>query len=256
MFEKLKNGITENKGGIISIGLILAAWEISSHFVPPYLIPNLATLLDKFLEVISTWKDLQHVFVTMLRVIVALFVSFLIGATLSILMSFFRKLEDYVLPVLHFIMGVPALSWVVMAIIWFPSVESRILFILVACCSPNYTLEMYDAIKGIQKDLLDMLQSFRPSRFQLFTKLILPGIVPAILTSWKINVGYGTRVAMVAELVGATTGVGYQLLSSQELFDMPGAIAWTLMLITFLLISQTSLNKAESWLLRYRPPTD
>lgn len=244
------------KGGVISVGLILVAWEISSHFVPPYLIPNLATLLDKFLEVITTWKQLQHVLVTVARVIIALVVSFFIGASLSILMGFFRRLEDYILPVLHFIMGVPALSWVVFAIIWFPDVESRILFILVACCSPNYTLEMYDGIKGIQKDLMDMLQSFRPTRWQLFTKLILPSIVPAILTSWKINVGYATRVAMVAELVGATTGVGYQLLSSQEMFDMPGAIAWTLMLITFLLISQASLTKAEGWLLRYRPSTE
>ena len=103
---------------------------------------------------------------------------------------------------------------------------------------------------------MDMLQSFRPSRLQLFKKLILPSIVPAILTSWKINVGYATRVAIVAELVGATTGVGFQLLSSQEMFDMAGAIAWTMMLIVFLLISQYSLERAEGLLLRYRPPTN
>lgn len=254
MFSRLKS-ITNKKGGFISIGLILVAWEISSHFVPPYLIPSLRTLLHSFLEVIFTWSLLEQAFITILRVIVALSVSFLLGATLSILMGFFEELEDYILPVLHFIMGVPALSWVVFAIIWFPKVEMRILFILVACCSPNYTLEIHDGIKGIEKDMKEMLRSFRPSRYQLFTKLILPSIVPAILTSWKINVGYATRVAMIAELVGATTGVGYQLLSAQEMFNMPGAIAWTLVLIAFLLISQFSLSRTERWLLRYRPPT-
>lgn len=255
MLEGLKK-IQLKKGGFISFGIILIAWEISSHFVPPYLIPNLSTLLDKFLEVLTSWKLIRHVFITVVRVIIALTISFMLGAALSILMGFVRKSEDYILPVLHFIMGVPALSWVIMAIIWFPDIESRILFILVACCFPNYTLEMYDGIKGIQKDLMDMLQSFRPTRLQLFTKLILPSILPAILTSWKINVGYATRVAMVAELVGATTGVGFQLLSSQEMFDMPGAIAWTLMLIVFLLVSQFSLEKIEHYLLRYRPSTD
>jgi len=255
VFEKLKD-INVKTGGFISVGIILIAWEISSHFVPPYLVPNVITLLDKFLEVLTSWKLMRHVFITVLRVIIALTVSFMLGATLSIFMSFFRKMEDYILPVLHFIMGVPALSWVVMAIIWFPDIESRILFILVACCFPNYTLEMYDGIKGIQKDLMDMLQSFRPNRLQLFKKLILPSIVPAILTSWKINLGYAIRVAMVAELVGATTGVGFQLLSSQEMFDMAGAIAWTMMLIVFLMISQFSLERVEGWLLRYRPPTN
>lgn len=253
MFEKVKSSFKKNQGGIISIGLILVAWEISSHFVPPYLIPNLSTLLDKFLEVVFTWKHVRHAFITVLRILVALNIAFLVGAMLSIIMGFFERLEGYILPVLHFIMGVPALSWVVFAIIWFPKVEIRILFILVACCTPNYTLEMHDGIKAIPKDHTEMLQSFRPTRWQLFTKLVLPSIVPAILTAWKINVGYATRVAMIAELVGATTGVGFQLLSSQEMFDMPGAIAWTLVLVTFLLLSQFSLGKAESRLLSYRP---
>ena len=243
------------KRGMISIGLLLIIWEISSHFVPPYLVPNLKTILEAFINVISTWKLVRHALITILRILVALNIAFLIGTLLSIFMGIFEKLEDYVLPVLHVIMGVPALSWVIFSIIWFPKVEMRILFILVACCAPNYTLEIHDAIKAIPKDLKEMLASFRPTRRQLFTKLILPSIVPAVLTSWKINVGYATRVAMVAELVGATVGVGFQLLSSQEMLDMPGAIAWTLVLVTFLLLSQFLLGRAESKLLSYRPGT-
>jgi len=253
VFGKIKNSIASKKGGIISIGVLLIVWEISSHFVPSYLIPNLQAILGAFLKVVLSWKLVQHAFITVARILVALGLAFLVGALLSIFMGFFEELEDYILPVLHFVMGVPALSWVVFSIIWFPKVEMRILFILVACCTPNYTLELHDGIKAIPKDLKEMLESFRPSRMQLFTKLILPSIIPAILTAWKINVGYATRVAMVAELVGATAGVGFQLLSAQELFDMPGAIAWTLVLVTFLLLSQFILGKTESKLLSYRP---
>ena len=255
MLNTIKNNIMSKKRGIVSIGVLLIIWEISSHFVPPYLIPNLKTILDAFINVISTWGLVRHALITILRILVALNIAFLIGTLLSIFMGIFEKLEDYVLPVLHVIMGVPALSWVIFSIIWFPEVEIRILFILVACCAPNYTLEMYDAIKAIPKDLKEMLESFRPTRRQLFSKLILPSIIPAVLTSWKINVGYATRVAMVAELVGATVGVGFQLLSSQEMLDMPGAIAWTLVLVTFLLLSQFLLGRAESKLLSYRPGT-
>jgi len=241
------------KGGIVSIGFILIAWEISSHFVPPYLIPSLAVIGQAFLKVVTSWKMVWHVLVTILRVMGALCVSFFLGAILSILMGFVRKTEEYILPVLHFVMGVPALSWVVFAIIWFPKVEMRILFILVACCFPNYTLELHDGIKAIPKELSDMIKSFRPTRCQLFTKLILPSLVPPILTTWKINIGYAARVAMIAELVGATTGVGFQLLSAQEKFDMPAAIAWTLVLVVFLLLSQFSLEIMEKNLLKYRP---
>ncbi len=53
--------------------------------------------------------------------------------------------------------------------------------------------------------------------------LIVPTIVPGILTAWKVNLGNAARVVVVAELVGATGGVGYELLRQQQLFDMAGA---------------------------------
>ena len=57
---------------------------------------------------------------------------------------------------------------------------------------------------------------------------------------------------VVAELVSATGGVGYQLLLQQQLFDMAGAIAWTLQLVLFVLVTQSILGAIESFLLRYR----
>ena len=65
--------------------------------------------------------------------------------------------------------------------------------------------------------------SFRPSGWTLFRVLIVPTIVPGILTAWKVNLGNAARVVVVAELVGATGGVGYELLRQQQLFDMAGA---------------------------------
>jgi len=59
-------------------------------------------------------------------------------------------------------------------------------------------------------------------------------------------------VVVVAELVGATGGVGYELLRQQQLFDMAGAIAWTLQLVLFVLIVQQSIVAIENYALRYR----
>jgi ABC-type nitrate/sulfonate/bicarbonate transport system permease component len=86
----------------------------------------------------------------------------------------------------------------------------------------------------------------------MFRVMILPSILPDILTAWKVNLGNAARVVVVAELVGATGGVGYQLLLQQQLFDMAGAIAWTLQLVLFVLITQSLLGLIEAYLLRYR----
>ena len=245
--------MTARKEPIISFGVILAAWQIASFFLPPYLVPGVGAILAAFIEIVASLALLGDVLTTMGRIFLGLVLAFITGTILGVFMGFTETVEKYTLPVLHFIMGIPALSWVVFAIIWFSHVETRIAFILLAGCLPNYALIIHDGIKSISKEYLDMLRAMRPTRKQLFSKLILPGMIPAVLTSWKVNLGLAARVVIVAELVGASRGVGNKLLLAQELFEMPKAIAWTLVLVAFLLITQFVILFLEHKLLRWRP---
>jgi NitT/TauT family transport system permease protein len=244
------NGIKEP---LISFLAIIIGWQILSFFLPDYLVPGIFTIIAAFVEVVTTPQLLKDVLVTVWRIFFGLCLAFIIGAAVGVLMSFSGAVKRYLLPVLHFIMGIPALSWVIFAVIWFAYVEMRIAFILLVSCLPNYALIIHDGIRGISEEYYDMLRVMRPSRGQLFTKLILPGMVPAVFTSWKVNLGLATRVVIVAELVGATQGIGKKLLLAQELFDMPKAIAWTLVLVVFVLLVQSVVLLFEFRLLRWRP---
>ncbi len=243
----------KRKEPILSFFMILAGWQILSFFLPKYLVPGVPTIIASFVKVLTTAELMDDTVVTVLRVFLGLWLAFVVGGLVGVAMGFSRIVENYVLPVLHFIMGIPALSWVIFAIIWFSHLEMRIAFILLAACFPNYALIIHDGIKSISKEYYDMLRAMRPSRGQLFKKLILPGILPSVLTSWKVNLGLATRVVVVAELVGASQGIGNKLLLAQELFEMPTAIAWTLVLVTFLLLMQSAVLLLERRLLRWRP---
>jgi len=124
--------------------------------------------------------------------------------------------------------------------------------VMVMTTLPAFTFQILDAFRSMSKDLFEMTMSFRPRRWTLFRFLIVPTILPGILTAWKVNLGNAARVVVVAELVGATGGVGYQLLRQQQLFDMAGAMAWTLQLVLFVLVVQQTINAIETWALRYR----
>ena len=104
----------------------------------------------------------------------------------------------------------------------------------------------------MSRDLADMVLAFRPRRMQMLRVLVLPSVLPGILTAWKVNLGNASRVVVVAELVGATGGVGYELLQQQQMFDMAGAIAWTLQLVIFVLLVQGLITAIETVALRYR----
>ena len=252
-YSRLAGLMAARKEPIISFAVILVAWQITSFFLPPYLVPSVGVIIAAFIEIVMSLTLLGDAFTTMGRIFLGLVLAFISGAVLGVFMGFTETAEKHTLPVLHFIMGIPALSWVVFAIIWFGHVETRIAFILLAGCLPNYALIIHDGIKSISKEYLDMLRAMRPTRKQLFTKLVLPGMIPAVLTAWKVNLGLAARVVIVAELVGATRGVGNKLLLAQELFEMPKAIAWTLVLVTFLLITQLVILTLENKLLRWRP---
>ncbi|WP_368855139.1 ABC transporter permease subunit, partial [Klebsiella pneumoniae] len=67
--------------------------------------------------------------------------------------------------------GIPALSWMLIAVFWFKNTEARIFFILAVILLPFYALNVYEGIRALSKDLVDMVQSFRPSRLQILRYL-------------------------------------------------------------------------------------
>ena len=233
--------------------VLAACWQILSMVFPPFLFPPVPEIIIRTIEILITGDLLIDVLLTAARIFGGLFGAFILGCMLALVIARSKTVEGFVTPVLTFFQGIPALSWVVFAIIWFQGTEFRVLFIMIMTTLPAFTFQIIDAIRSMSKDLFEMTMSFRPSRWTMFRFLVVPTIVPGILTAWKVNLGNAARVVVVAELVGATGGVGYQLLRQQQLFDMAGAMAWTLQLVLFVLVVQQTINAIEAWALRYRP---
>src|SRR4029077_9471079 len=238
--------------GVIALVGLAVVWQIVSYFTPPYLFPSVPQIAVRMVEIFSAWGTVAGALATALRILAGLAGAFVLGSLLAMLMARSDACERYCNPLLTFNQGIPALSWVVIAIIWFHGIEFRILFIMVMTTLPAFTFQVLDSYRSMSKDLFEMTLAFRPSRYDLFRTLIWPTVLPGILTAWKVNLGNAARVVVVAELVGATGGVGYQLLQQQQVFDMAGAIAWTIVLVIFVLIVQRAITLIESVAFRYR----
>ena len=239
--------------GVVALVGLAVVWQIVSLFVPHFLFPSVPEIAERLLAIFTSWKSIADALATSGRILAGL------GRRLRARHRFWRMpmarsatFERYVSPLLNFNQGIPALSWVVIAIIWFRGIEFRIFFIMVMTTLPAFTLQILDAYRTMSKDLFEMTLAFRPTRRDLFRTLIWPTVLPGILTAWKVNLGNAARVVVVAELVGATGGVGYELLEQQQLFDMAGAVAWTLVLVIFVLVVQGIITLIETRALRYR----
>ena len=233
--------------------LVLAAlWQLAATTFPAYLFPSLVSVFARFVDIVTSTAQIADVLATIGRILAGLLGAFIVGGALAFLMARSRAADRFMAPILTFFQGIPALSWVVFAIIWIHGIELRIFFIMVMTTLPAFTFQILGALRAISNELFEMVLSFRPTRAAIFRAMILPSILPDIVTAWKVNLGNASRVVVVAELVGATGGIGYELLQQQQLFDMAGALAWTLQLVFFVLIVQRGLNWIEAHAFRYR----
>jgi ABC-type nitrate/sulfonate/bicarbonate transport system permease component len=261
------SSITANRGlrlfgrrirpeGVIALVGLAVVWQIVSYYTPPYLFPSVPQIAVRMVEIFSSWGTVAGALATALRILAGLAGAFVLGSLLAMLMARSDTFERYFNPLLTFNQGIPALSWVVIAIIWFHGSEFRIWFIMVMTTLPAFTFQVLDSYRTMSKDLFEMTLSFRPSRYDLFRTLIWPTVLPGILTAWKVNLGNASRVVVVAELVGSTGGVGDELMRQQQNFDMAGAIAWTIVLVAFVLAMQGLIGAIEAHALRYRPAAE
>jgi NitT/TauT family transport system permease protein len=236
----------------ISLLVFATVWEALSHIaphlgVPPFAIPSFLTIGARLVAITPV-----DVAVTLARVIGALIVSFVLGIALAMAMYRSRTLDDYLHPMIRILMAVPVISWVLFAVLWFPGVELRIAFVLVVVCGPVFLVDALDAMRAVPRELRQMIQSFRPTTWQFFVKLMLPAIVPSIFTSWKVNISLAVRVVTIAELVGAVTGIGHQLQVAEELFSVADVFAWTVVLVVMLFLLEALVRRFEVRLLRWR----
>src|SRR5262249_60871795 len=116
-----------------------APWRVAPFFFPPSLFPPVTAIVARTVDILIDPSLLIEVLATALRIFAGLAGAFLFGCLLALVIGRSPVIESYFTPVLVFLQGIPALSWVVIAIIWFHGIEFRILFIMVITTLPAFT---------------------------------------------------------------------------------------------------------------------
>lgn len=240
-----------NVEGAIALLGVAIAWQIASYFSPPILFPPLQKIVAAIVEIFRSPAALQAIGITYVRILVSLFGAFGLATVFGIAAGIHRRLERTLVPLIELMQGIPAVCWIIFAVLWFRNMEVRIAFVIVVTTLPSFFYQARDGVRDISAELWDMVRSWRPSLSQLVRILVLPALLPALLTAWRVNLGSGTRVTIMAELLGGISGIGQQLRMAQELFRMDRAIAWTFVLVVFVVVTSAALSVIESKLLAW-----
>ncbi len=238
--------------GMLAIVLLLAAWQYASINSTPMFFPPLQKIYASGVKMLTSAEAMTAISVTYLRILASLLLSFMLALILGVAAAAFRPFERFIVPLIELKQGIPAVCWIIFAVLWFRDTEVRISFVIVTTALPTFFYQSRDAVRGIPRDLVDMVRALRPTFGQLLRILVIPAVLPSLLTVWRINIGNATRVTIMAELLGGISGIGHQLRLAQELFRMDQVIVWTAVLVVFVIASNAILSAIESWLLRWR----
>lgn len=229
---------------------LLIAMEVTSRYVPDYIMPSPVAVWNAARELFFT--DPYHVAVTLVRLAIAVAIAMAVGVTLGLAMGMLPAVRPYLKAIVVIDTGIPALSWMLVAVFWFKNPETRIFFILLVILLPFYALNIYEGLRALPKDFVDMIESFRPSRWQVLRYLILPHIVPYIFLTTKSVIGYAIRMVIFAELVASAVGIGARMNLAQSTFRIDQVLAWTFFLVILNLVLQAAVNGVEKLTLRWR----
>jgi NitT/TauT family transport system permease protein len=231
----------------VLLGILM---EIASRFVADYIMPSPVKVLYSVKEILT--EDLGQVAITLGRLGMAVAFSMVVGVAMGLLMGTSKKMGPYVRALVIIDTGIPALSWMLVAVFWFKDAETRIFFILIVILLPFYALNVYEGMKAIPRDWIDMMESFRPSRWQMMRYLIIPHIVAYIFLTTKSVIGYAIRMVIFAELVASAVGIGARMSLAQSTFRIDMVLAWTFLLVLLNLLFQWFVGYVERHALKWR----
>ena len=207
---------------VLSIAGIIFVWWLftTMGWVKPLFLPSPQAVLYKFINI---WQNgftntpfLEHVGVSAARVFGAFLLACLVGIPLGIAMGMSPVARGIFDPPLEFYRPIPPLAYLPLIIIWFGIGEtSKVLLIFLSVLAP-VTLGARSGVKSAAIEQIHAAYSFGANRWQVMTQVILPSALPEILTAMRIGIGFGWTTLVAAEMVAATKGLGYMVLTASQ----------------------------------------
>ncbi|MAN55111.1 MAG: ABC transporter permease subunit [Paracoccus sp. (in: a-proteobacteria)] len=202
-------------------GILLLWWAVTTAgLVKPLFMPAPQAIVRKFLDI---WTQgftgtpfWQHVLISTARVFGAFLLACLIGIPLGLAMGMSPVMRGIFDPPIEFYRPIPPLAYLPLMIIWFGIGEtSKVLLIFLSVFAP-VALGARAGVRSAAIEQIHAAYSFGASRWQVMRHVILPSAMPEILTAMRIGIGFGWTTLVAAEMVAATKGIGYMVLSASQ----------------------------------------
>jgi NitT/TauT family transport system permease protein len=202
---------------------------------------------------IASGQAFFHLYKTLLRVGFGLLLTMILGVGIGTIMGLSRKGEVFLDSWVMVGLTLPAIVYSIICLLWFGLNDRAAIVAIGTSAFPAVSLSIWQGIKGMDMQLVGMGQAFHLKKSAVITKIIFPQLLPHILASMRYALGICWKICTTVELIGMSSGVGFQLNYWFGLFSMTQVFSWTLLfLLVMFAIEYLIFKPIEKRLTRWR----
>ncbi len=216
---------------LVFAGLGLAWWAATTfELVKPIFLPSPGSVVSQLGKLASDgtlWLDLQA---SMYRIVIGFLLASALAIPIGVLIGSFGDWEAGVEPLVDFIRYMPVVAFVPLSILWSGTGDTQKFLIIFIGTFFQQVLMIMDNVKRVPKDFIGLGRTLGLPDRKILTRIVVPSALPGIWDTLRISLGWAWTWLVLAELVAATSGLGYRIIVSQRYFQTNTIIGYILLL--------------------------
>jgi NitT/TauT family transport system permease protein len=233
--------------------IIIGLWEAAARWlVDPFWIGQPSTVVVRLWSLVTTGDLWWHTVPTVGQAAAGLLLSLVVGIPIGLLFAHNRYVEKVLEPFFLGLYSIPRIALAPLFILWFgigPMSKIVMAFSLVVFV---VILNTYEGMRGVDRELVDMMRAMRAKRGYILRKVLLPAIVPWIFASIRVGVGLALIGSVVGELLGSNRGLGWYVERSAGQIDIVGVFTGLVVLMIVGMLLNEIVKLVERRFLRNR----
>jgi NitT/TauT family transport system permease protein len=200
--------------GAVSIALFLLAWHLLTtnrvvFFVRFTNVPSPAAVYESLTRALNDSKFFMHVLLSCRRILMGFTMAALVAVPLGLVMGRFKLISETLFPITEILRPIPAIAWVPMAIMLWPTNEQSIVFITFLGSFFPILVNTLHGMKLVDPVLVRAAQCLGAREVSIFREVYFPSSLPHIFTGLTVGMGVAWVSLIAAEMISGQFGIGY-----------------------------------------------
>ena len=226
-----------------SLLLFVVIWQIAAYWMQSPVLPGPVAVFIRIGEALFSGELLYHLAITLWRVTISFVVAMLIGTVLGIVMGRWRRWDVFLDGWLVLGLNVPALVTIILCYIWLGLTDFAAIVAVAINKIPTVIVTVREGARAVDRDLMQVAEAFRLSRRRTLIKVYLPQLYPYLMAAARTGLSLIWKIVLVVELLGRSSGIGFQLNVFFQFFDITGILAYTLVFAGVVLLVEAFMMR-------------